>query len=279
MQYICKANFKKGSLEMLKPISKHNITKNIQNNNPLKSYKEKNKHLIMINDSDDDNIDNNIINYWHEEFQLIKIDENNIFNPNGWLNDQHLVVAMQILYVQKLQLLGYQQHTYTIIGTIHRYLTNCLQHTFINNNHWILVKIHASTLNLHCTIYDLNIPTMKKLPNDTIQLLTNIINVKYLLYSYANVMQQPDSSSCKLSTITYATNITFELNLEKSIYNVPQMRSHLHNNINNKTISPFTKYSRSNTLKTNGRSSLVVCSTAEPKLVIMELHWLWELMM
>jgi hypothetical protein len=33
---------------MLEPISKHNITKNIQNNNPLKSYKEKNKHLIMI---------------------------------------------------------------------------------------------------------------------------------------------------------------------------------------------------------------------------------------
>jgi hypothetical protein len=26
---------------MLEPISKHNITKTIQNNNPLKSYKEK----------------------------------------------------------------------------------------------------------------------------------------------------------------------------------------------------------------------------------------------
>jgi hypothetical protein len=94
---------------------------------------------------------------------------------------------MQILHVQKLQLLGYQQHTYAIIGTIHRYLTNCLQHIFINNNHWILVKIHASTLNLHYTIYDSNKLT-KKLPNDTIQLLTNIINVKNLLYSYANVM-------------------------------------------------------------------------------------------
>jgi len=33
---------------MLEPISKHNITKNIQNNNPLKSYKEKNKHLFLI---------------------------------------------------------------------------------------------------------------------------------------------------------------------------------------------------------------------------------------
>jgi hypothetical protein len=69
-----------------------------------------------------------------------------------------------------------------------------------------------------------------------------------LLYSYANVMQQPDNSSCGLFTITYATDITFELNLEESIYNVPQMQSHLHNNINNKIIFPFPKYSHSNTL-------------------------------
>jgi hypothetical protein len=104
-----------------------------------------------------------------------------IFNPNGWLNDQHLAIAMQILYLKKLQLLGYQQHTYVVIGTIHRYLPNCFQHIFINNNHWILVKIHASTLNLHCIMYDSNRLTTKKLPNDTIHLLTNIINVKHLL--------------------------------------------------------------------------------------------------
>ncbi len=51
----------------------------------------------MIGDLNDDNIDNNIINYWHEEFQLTKNDENIFFNWNGWLNDQHLVVVMQIL--------------------------------------------------------------------------------------------------------------------------------------------------------------------------------------
>jgi hypothetical protein len=158
MQDICKANF----LEMLKPISKHNITKNVQNNNPLKSYKEKNKHIVMICDSNDDNIDSNIINYWHEELQLIENDVNIFFNPNGWLNNQHLTIAMQILYVKKLQLLGYQQHTYVIIGTIHRYLPNCFQHIFINNNHWILVKIHASMLNLHCIMYDSNRMTTKK---------------------------------------------------------------------------------------------------------------------
>ncbi len=78
---------------------------------------------------------------------------------------------------------NYQQHTYAFIRTIHRYLTNCLQHIFINDIHWILVKIHTSTLNLHCTIHDSNKLTTKKLPNDSIQLLINIINVKHVLYS------------------------------------------------------------------------------------------------
>jgi len=32
-----------------------------------------------------------------------------------WLNDQHLENAMQILYVEKLQSLKYEQHTYAII--------------------------------------------------------------------------------------------------------------------------------------------------------------------
>jgi hypothetical protein len=91
---------------------------------------------------------------------------------------------------------------------------------FINNNHWILVQIHASTLYLHYTIYDSIRSTIKILPNDTIQLLTNIINVKNLLYSYANVMQQPDNSSCKVFTIAYASDIAFELNPKKSIHNV-----------------------------------------------------------
>jgi hypothetical protein len=59
---------------------------------------------------------------------------------------------------------------------------------------------------------------MKKLVNDTIQLLTKIINVEHLVYTYANVMQQPNGSSYGLFTITYAINIAFGLNLEQSIY-------------------------------------------------------------
>jgi hypothetical protein len=49
---------------MLEPISKNNITKNIQNIFPLIFYKEKDKHLSVIDDSND----YTIINYWHEEF-------------------------------------------------------------------------------------------------------------------------------------------------------------------------------------------------------------------
>jgi hypothetical protein len=52
---------------------------------------------------------------------------------------------------------------------------------------------------------------MKKKPNNTIQLLTNIINVKYLLY-YENIMQQLDGSSCELFTIIYVVDITFGFN-------------------------------------------------------------------
>jgi hypothetical protein len=74
---------------------------------------------------------------------------------------------MHMLYVKKLQSLGYQQHTYAIIKTTHRYLNNCLQHVFINKTHWILIKIHAFTPNMHWTIYDTNAPMMKKLPHDS----------------------------------------------------------------------------------------------------------------
>jgi hypothetical protein len=78
------------------------------------------------------------------------------------LSDKHLLTTMQILYVQKLQSSGYQQHTYAIITiNIHRYLTNCLQHAFINNNHWILVQIHASTLDLN-TQYMIQIDQQQK---------------------------------------------------------------------------------------------------------------------
>jgi len=55
-------------------------------------------------------------------------------------------------------------------------------------------------------------------------------------------MQQIDSSSCGLFTISYATNITFGIDTKKSKYILSQMRLPFRNNINNNIIYPFPKY-------------------------------------
>ncbi len=54
---------------------------------------------------------------------------------------------------------------------------------------------------------------MNKLSYDTIQLLTNIISVKHLLYTYVNIMQRIDDSFSDFFTIIYVTDIAFRLTL------------------------------------------------------------------
>jgi len=87
-----------------------------------------------------------------------------------------------MLNVQKLQPLGYQQHTYTMIGIVYKYLSKCIHRIFISNNHWILVQVHASTPNLHYTIYDSNTLTKKKKKKWYHTIINKIINVRHLLY-------------------------------------------------------------------------------------------------
>jgi hypothetical protein len=43
-----------------------------------------------------------------------------------------------------------------------------------------------------------------------IQLLWKLINVHNLLYTYTNVMQQVDNSSCDVFTIAYVIDIVFQ---------------------------------------------------------------------
>ncbi len=125
IQDISKTEFKfKGSIDMVTSTSKHDITKEKHKHCTLKLNNKKN--LIMIEENlDNDIINDDVINYWHKDLQLLVNDEN-VLNPYKWLNDRHMVIAMQMLYVQKLEMLYYQQHTYAIIGTIHRYLSKCL---------------------------------------------------------------------------------------------------------------------------------------------------------
>jgi len=47
-----------------------------------------------------------------KKLQLTKNDENILLDLNEWLNDQHLAIVMQMLYIQNLQSLGYQQHNH-----------------------------------------------------------------------------------------------------------------------------------------------------------------------
>ncbi len=81
----------------------------------------------------------------------------------------------------------------------------------------------------------------KKLTNNTIQLLCKLINVNNLLYTYANVMQRIDNSSCDVLTIAYAIDIAFAFDFKKSQYVLTEMQTHLRNSINNICIFPFPK--------------------------------------
>jgi hypothetical protein len=92
---------------------------------------------VISSDLENDFSEYDNIDYWIEDLQLIKVDENILFDSNGRLSDQHLGSAMQILYVKKLKSSGYKQHTYTyaIIRKKCACVKNCLQHIFINNDH------------------------------------------------------------------------------------------------------------------------------------------------
>jgi hypothetical protein len=48
-----------------------------------------------------------------------------LLHPNGWLSDQHLGKAMQILYKEKLQSLKYEQHIYTIMKQSTKIIEEC----------------------------------------------------------------------------------------------------------------------------------------------------------
>jgi hypothetical protein len=60
----------------------HDNSKNIYAHVQYKLFKNKIEKTVEINDElDDATNDENVIHYWHEEFQLIEEDENIIFDP------------------------------------------------------------------------------------------------------------------------------------------------------------------------------------------------------
>jgi len=61
----------------------HNESKQMQH----EFCKNKIDNIIERDDDSNDVTNDDAIHYWHEGFQLIKEDENKLFNPHGWLID------------------------------------------------------------------------------------------------------------------------------------------------------------------------------------------------
>jgi len=77
---------------------KHVITKEKHKHCTLKFNNK--KELIMIEQNvDNDIINDDVKNYWHKDLQLL-VNDKNVLNPCEWLNDQHMAIKMQTLYVQ-----------------------------------------------------------------------------------------------------------------------------------------------------------------------------------
>jgi hypothetical protein len=123
---------------MTKPISPKNVNKNdtLENTQTKLCHIKIEKNIEISNDSNNDDsqpklhqiktnkiieissaLENDpnaydIMHYWYEYLQLAKVDGNIFFDLNKWLNNQHLKIIMQILYVENLLSLGYEQHTF-----------------------------------------------------------------------------------------------------------------------------------------------------------------------
>ncbi len=139
--------------------------------------------------------------------------------------------------------------------------------TFINNNHWILVKIHTSTLNLHCAIYDSHKIAQRHNP------IIMQTYVNSLLYTCkCNATNRQLIMWCFHNSIHNKHHVWIWS--QKILICLTQMQTHLQKSIKNRYIFPFPKYEliwhiypllKNNSLSQNNSSQLVEWSSAEPK--------------
>jgi hypothetical protein len=106
-------------------------------------------------------------------------------------------------------------------------------------NHWILTSLDLTNTHTPRILYDSKYD--KVLCENTTLKISKLLNIDRLNYIYANVMKQPDQSSCGLFVIAYVIDIAFNLNVKKSMYMVYKMRQNLRNCLNAKYITSFPK--------------------------------------
>ena len=74
--------------------------------------------------------------------------------------------GMQILYENQLKHQGYEEHSYATLHRRSKYTRSCLQHLFINGNHWILALLQPNNIHYQAIIYDSKKPQNCLLPHD-----------------------------------------------------------------------------------------------------------------
>jgi hypothetical protein len=98
----------------------------------------------------------------------------------------------------KLQHQGYESHQYSLYYGSKKFGKKCLQHLHINMNHWILTSLDPTNAHTPYILYDSKTPYDKILCKNTTLKISKLFNIDHLNHIYANVMQQPDQSSCGL---------------------------------------------------------------------------------
>ncbi len=108
-------------------------------------------------------------------------------------------------------------------------------------NHWFIAFLYLTNKYVQCILYALKTLCEKQNGEYTKLKLSELMNIQHLNYTYVNVMQQPDQSSCGLFTIAYVVDIAFNIYVQKSNYITNEMRQHLNFLKNMKYITSFSK--------------------------------------
>ncbi len=145
----------------------------------------------------------------------------------SWLESWHIIAAMKVLFETKLQHQGYESYQYSIYYESRRFENKCFSistHKYEPLNSSSIKPFKHIICHVFCMIqepymitYFVQIQFLKK---------SELMNIDNLNYTYANVMQQPDQSSCGSFAIAYVIDIVFNINVKKSKYAISKMRRH-----------------------------------------------------
>ena len=165
---------------------------------------------------------------WIKKLNLIIEAEKVLLNKEGWFTEEHLDPAFGLSYHDILKYVGFQEHVARLDKSKHVTLVNrpCLQFYHIDQpGHWFLLYFFpCNESHYQCYVYD----TLGFHDLD-FGLIPNIGISPNIRIQQCHPYQQEDGFSCGPLVVAMATNIAYQLNPEKSVYNMVEIRKHLWN--------------------------------------------------